>query len=95
MCKRHYFICKAACLLRQRPICLSRVAHKRNMFDRVCHAGDLGTSPLYTIPASFSFDPTPEDIVGVISLILWTLTAIYLVKYTLIVLHADDHGQGA
>eukprot|EP00884_Botryococcus_braunii_P022817 jgi/Botrbrau1/9219/Bobra.0028s0015.1 len=31
---------------------------------------------------------------GVVSLILWTLTAVLVIKYTLIVLHADDHGQG-
>ena len=53
-----------------------------------------GTSPLYVFAAIFEEQPTEEDLVGSVSLIVWTLTAILVVKYALIVLLADDNGQG-
>jgi K+ transporter len=61
--------------------------------------GDIGTSPLYTLATIFGEGtdgqpPSPEDVVGVISLIIWVLTSIVAVEYALIVLRADDHGQG-
>jgi hypothetical protein len=62
-------------------------------FPRV--AGDIGTSPLYVLSSTFlSKQPSEDDIVGVVSLVIWTLTALLAIKYTLIVLHADDNGQG-
>lgn len=50
----------------------------------------------YQISFVAVFDETPseEDIVGVASLIIYTITALVLVKYALIVLRADDNGQG-
>ena len=42
--------------------------------------GDLGTSPLYVYPNVFSSQPTAEQVLGVMSLIFWTLTLIMLVK---------------
>ncbi|XP_062195178.1 potassium transporter 26-like [Phragmites australis] len=56
--------------------------------------GDIGTSPLYTFSSFTLPDPCEEDFLGILSLILWTLTLISLVKYVFIVLHADDHGEG-
>ncbi|KAF7101069.1 hypothetical protein CFC21_102467 [Triticum aestivum] len=56
--------------------------------------GDLGTSPLYVFSTVMLPDPGEEDFLGILSLILWTLTLIGLLKYTFIVLHADDHGEG-
>ncbi|CAK0787458.1 hypothetical protein CVIRNUC_010678 [Coccomyxa viridis] len=60
--------------------------------------GDIGTSPLYVVQSTFNIgsgaDPSEEDILGVISLIIWTLTALLVFKYCLIVLRADDNGQG-
>lgn len=53
-----------------------------------------GTSPLYVFAAVFQEQPNEEDLVGAVSLIVWTLTAILVVKYALIVLRADDNGQG-
>lgn len=57
--------------------------------------GDLGTSPLYVFP-SISCPKTPdeEDYLGILSLIFWTLTLIGILKYTFLVLYADDHGEG-
>ncbi|WVZ79083.1 hypothetical protein U9M48_026708 [Paspalum notatum var. saurae] len=56
--------------------------------------GDIGTSPLYTFSSFTLPDPGRDDVLGILSLILWTLTLVSLVKYVLIVLHADDHGEG-
>lgn len=59
--------------------------------------GDLGTSPLYTFAGIFadpSLKPTPENFVGAVSLIIWTLISLALIKYATIVLRADDKGQG-
>ncbi|EMS63119.1 Potassium transporter 26 [Triticum urartu] len=55
--------------------------------------GDLGTSPLYVFSTVTLPDPGEEDFLGILSLILWTLTLIGLLKYTFVVLHADDHGE--
>ncbi|PUZ53120.1 hypothetical protein GQ55_5G029000 [Panicum hallii var. hallii] len=56
--------------------------------------GDLGTSPLYVFSSLVLPDAGEADFLGVLSVILWTLTAMSLVKYVLIVLRADDHGEG-
>ncbi|PAN36240.1 hypothetical protein PAHAL_6G260900 [Panicum hallii] len=56
--------------------------------------GDIGTSPLYTFSSFTLPDPDQDDLLGILSLILWTLTLVSLVKYVFIVLHADDHGEG-
>lgn len=59
----------------------------------VVYAG-IGTCPLYVF-SSFKLDkPTENDYLGVMSIVFWTLTLISLVKYGLIVLRADDHGEG-
>nr|TKW18690.1 hypothetical protein SEVIR_5G447700v2 [Setaria viridis] len=56
--------------------------------------GDLGTSPLYVFSSLVLPGAGEPDFLGVLSLILWTLTVMSLVKYVLIVLRADDHGEG-
>ncbi|KAF5936942.1 hypothetical protein HYC85_024448 [Camellia sinensis] len=58
--------------------------------------GDVGTSPLYTFDVMFSKAPVNgnEDILGALSLVLYTLILIPLVKYVLIVLWANDDGEG-
>ncbi|XVF68383.1 hypothetical protein PTKIN_Ptkin10aG0201300 [Pterospermum kingtungense] len=57
--------------------------------------GDLGTSPLYvfynTFPGTIE---DPEDVVGALSLIIYSLTLIPLLKYVFIVCKANDNGQG-
>ena len=54
---------------------------------------------LYTRPnrlpfAVFAETPDAEDVIGAVSLVIWTITSLVLVKYALIVLRADDNGQG-
>ena len=56
--------------------------------------GDIGTSPLYVYSSTFTSQPSWEDLVGAVSIIIWSLTLIVTVKYCFIVLHADDDGQG-
>ncbi|XP_020595410.1 probable potassium transporter 11 isoform X2 [Phalaenopsis equestris] len=57
--------------------------------------GDLGTSPLYVFYNTFSHGvKDPEDIIGALSLIIYTLTLIPLLKYVFVVLRANDNGQG-
>ncbi|KAG6506789.1 probable potassium transporter 11 isoform X1 [Zingiber officinale] len=57
--------------------------------------GDLGTSPLYVFYNTFPHGiDDPEDVIGALSLIIYTLTLIPLLKYVLIVLRANDNGQG-
>ncbi|RDX65232.1 Potassium transporter 7, partial [Mucuna pruriens] len=58
--------------------------------------GDVGTSPLYTFSVMFRKAPINgnEDIVGALSLVLYTLILIPLVKYVLVVLWANDDGEG-
>ncbi|KAK4438190.1 Potassium transporter 7 [Sesamum alatum] len=58
--------------------------------------GDVGTSPLYTFSVMFSKAPVTgnEDVLGALSLVLYTLLLISLVKYVLIVLWANDDGEG-
>jgi len=55
---------------------------------------DIGTSFIYVFPAVFTDAPTDEDVIGAVSLIVWTITTLCLVKYALLVLRADDNGQG-
>jgi KUP system potassium uptake protein len=62
--------------------------------------GDIGTSPIYTVQTIFNPDdphpvgPTTEHVYGVISLIFWSVTLIVTVKYVLLVLRADNDGDG-
>ncbi|GLJ42003.1 hypothetical protein SUGI_0869560 [Cryptomeria japonica] len=56
--------------------------------------GDLGTSSLYVFSPTNITHPDEDDILGIFSLIFWGLTLIGLIKYTFIVLQADDHGEG-
>lgn len=58
--------------------------------------GDIGTSPLYVFASIFP-DGAPEDdkkILGAFSMIFWTLTSVILIKYVLLMLRADDRGEG-
>ncbi|KAL6545797.1 Potassium transporter 7 [Orobanche gracilis] len=58
--------------------------------------GDVGTSPLYTFSVMFSKAPVNgnEDVLGALSLVLFTLILISLIKYVFIVLWANDDGEG-
>jgi KUP system potassium uptake protein len=60
--------------------------------------GDIGTSPLYALRECFSgphsIVPTPENVMGVLSLIFWSLFLLISMKYLLFVMRADNRGEG-
>ncbi|KAL8712461.1 MAG: hypothetical protein Q9220_003309 [cf. Caloplaca sp. 1 TL-2023] len=56
--------------------------------------GDIGTSPLYVYSSTFSSEPSHDDLLGALSLIIWSITLMVSIKYVLIVLRADDEGEG-
>ena len=60
--------------------------------------GDVGTGPLYAFKAVFTvseLDPTNlENVLGVLSLIFWSITLVVGIKYVAIVLRADNDGEG-
>ena len=62
--------------------------------------GDIGTSPIYTVQTVFNpSDPHPvpasiESVFGVISLIFWSVTIVVTVTYVLLVMRADNDGEG-
>jgi KUP system potassium uptake protein len=59
--------------------------------------GDIGTSPLYALKEVFHAGHVPmsqANVLGVLSLIFWTMTVIVSLKYVLLILRADNHGEG-
>ncbi|KAG4443691.1 hypothetical protein IFR05_000780 [Cadophora sp. M221] len=56
--------------------------------------GDIGTSPLYVYSSTFTSEPSHQDLIGVLSVIIWSLTMMVTVKYVLIILYADNEGEG-
>lgn len=56
--------------------------------------GDIGTSPLYVFSSTFTAPPAYQDLLGVLSIIIWSLTLMVTVKYVLIILNADNNGEG-
>src|SRR5499427_3736956 len=58
--------------------------------------GDIGTSPLYAFKqaAQAGGGLSPETILGIASLILWTLIVIISLKYAILMLRADNDGEG-
>ena len=60
--------------------------------------GDIGTSPIYALRESFhsanGIDPTQANVLGVLSLILWSLIIVISIKYLTFVMRADNHREG-
>jgi KUP system potassium uptake protein len=60
--------------------------------------GDIGTSPLYAIRECFhglhAVEPAEGNILGVLSLVFWSLTVVITVKYVIFILRADNNGEG-
>ena len=60
--------------------------------------GDIGTSPLYVMKTVF--DPAyglslnPANLVGIVSLIFWSLMVVVTLKYVTLIMRADNHGEG-
>src|ERR1051325_9577038 len=60
--------------------------------------GDIGTSPLYALKECFlpehQLPPTPANVLGILSLIFWSLTFVISIKYVTVLLRADNRGEG-
>ena len=61
--------------------------------------GDIGTSPLYAFEVVFSnplhpVSPTPDSVLGVVSLFIWSLLLIVTLKYVLFIMRFDNEGEG-
>ena len=59
--------------------------------------GDIGTSPLYALKEVFApgrVPTTPENILGILSLVFWTLTVVVSINYVVLILRADNNGEG-
>src|SRR5690242_4774402 len=60
--------------------------------------GDLGTSPLYALHDAFAgphaVPPTSENVLGVLSLFVWSLVLVVCLKYLVVMMRADNRGEG-
>ncbi|MCA1580647.1 MAG: potassium transporter Kup [Acidobacteria bacterium] len=60
--------------------------------------GDIGTSPLYALRECFhgphAIPPTPANVMGVLSLVFWSLLIVISIKYLVFVMRADNRGEG-
>jgi len=60
--------------------------------------GDIGTSPLYALHVCFTdrsaVPPTAENVLGVLSLVVWSLIVVVSIKYVVFVMRADLNGEG-
>ena len=60
--------------------------------------GDIGTSPLYALKECFApeygIKPSPENVLGVLSLIFWSLNFVVSLKYLAVIMRADNRGEG-
>ncbi|TMH33482.1 MAG: potassium transporter Kup [Betaproteobacteria bacterium] len=60
--------------------------------------GDIGTSPLYTLRECFTgphgLALTPDNVLGILSLIFWAITIIVTLKYVSLIMRADNRGEG-
>src|SRR5499427_2479606 len=58
--------------------------------------GDIGTSPLYTVKQCFAGAAGVSEprVFGVLSMIVWALTIVVTVKYVIVLMRADNRGQG-
>jgi KUP system potassium uptake protein len=57
--------------------------------------GDIGTSPIYALTAIFLLiPPSPENVMGILSLIFWTMTILVTLEYTYLAMHIGKKGEG-
>ncbi len=60
--------------------------------------GDIGTSPLYALKEAFSPEHgiplTPDNVMGILSLIVWSMVWVITIKYLMVMMRADNNGEG-
>ena len=88
----------------EQPAVSTELAHKTGFWALTLGSvgvvyGDIGTSPLYALregvlAAAAGQTAQREDVIGILSLMLWSLTIIVTLKYVFILLRADNNGEG-
>jgi KUP system potassium uptake protein len=82
---------------------VSTPAHRRGLATLVVGAigvvfGDIGTSPLYALKTAFGPDHgiplTPDNVLGILSLIVWSMAWVIAFKYLTLMMRADNNGEG-
>ncbi len=87
------------------PLQVNEVVHNNHNLDKITAAGllvalgivfgDIGTSPLYVLKAIAGTEPISEEIIlGALSCVFWTLTLQTTIKYVILILRADNKGEG-
>ncbi|MGZ5097512.1 MAG: potassium transporter Kup [Usitatibacter sp.] len=60
--------------------------------------GDIGTSPLYALKTAFGPEHhiplTPDNVMGILSLIVWSMVWVITIKYLFVMMRADNNGEG-
>src|SRR5207237_7076043 len=60
--------------------------------------GDIGTSPLYALKTAFKPETgiplTPDNVMGILSLIVWSMMWVITIKYLFVMMRADNNGEG-
>src|SRR6202521_1396620 len=60
--------------------------------------GDIGTSPLYALKTAFNpeygIPLTPDNVMGILSLIVWSMVWVITIKYLFVMMRADNNGEG-
>ncbi|MEY2631544.1 MAG: hypothetical protein RIR00_198, partial [Pseudomonadota bacterium] len=60
--------------------------------------GDIGTSPLYALKEIFNghhpIEVTPENILGILSMVFWSIIVLVTIKYVAVIMRADNRGEG-
>ncbi|MDQ6916449.1 MAG: KUP/HAK/KT family potassium transporter, partial [Pseudomonadota bacterium] len=60
--------------------------------------GDIGTSPLYTLRECFNdrhgLPLTPDNVLGILSVIFWSIMIVVTFKYVILIMRADNRGEG-
>ncbi|KAA0968282.1 potassium transporter Kup [Aureimonas fodinaquatilis] len=91
--------------MRKNPAARSRSAaavHKKGLAATTLGSigivyGDIGTSPLYAMKESLlhvGHTPSEAEIIGIVSLLVWSLLFVVTVKYVVLILRADNDGEG-
>jgi KUP system potassium uptake protein len=74
------------------------LGHRRRLRAGIVF-GDIGTSPLYALSAtakavSPAGDVSPQAVLGIVSLIFWSLIIVICIKYAILIMRADNQGEG-
>lgn len=97
---RHIFAPHTPDLSGHSPDSKAKIVYSKEDWKEIIKAmglvfGDIGTSPIYTLSVIILFiRPTEENIIGILSLIIWTLIILVFIEYSWLAMRLEDHGEG-